>query len=74
MANVIIRPSLGLYFTEASRFNTIATLTNLAVSEHVHMRMLSEPDLVDHIALVINTEQYDIAMQFPALAQINLSN
>jgi hypothetical protein len=69
-----VESGAGLYFTEASRFNTIATLTNLAASERVRMRMLSEPDLVDHIALVAHTERSDVARQCSALALMNLSN
>ena len=69
-----IEAGAGLYMTEAARFNTIATLTNLAAAERVRMRMLGEPGLVDHIALVAHTERSDVARQCSALALMNLSN
>jgi hypothetical protein len=34
--------------TEAARFNTIATLTNLAALEENRMQMLHQPGLVDN--------------------------
>jgi hypothetical protein len=39
----------GLYMTEAARFNTIATLTNLAALEDNRMQMLQEPGLLDNV-------------------------
>mmetsp|Transcript_17132 Transcript_17132/g.25437 ORF Transcript_17132/g.25437 Transcript_17132/m.25437 type:complete len:650 (-) Transcript_17132:701-2650(-) len=64
----------GLYMTEAARFNTIATLTNLAAAEENRMLMLAEPSLVDNVARVVHNERSDVARQCSALAIMNLSN
>jgi hypothetical protein len=64
---------LGLYMTEAARFNAIAILTNLAAVEHNRMTMLSEPGLVDNIARVVHNERSDVARQCSALAIMNLT-
>jgi len=65
---------VGLYMTEASRFNAIAVLTNLTSVEKNRMLMLSEPGLVNNIARVVHNERSDIARQCSALAIMNLSN
>jgi len=49
---------VGLYMTEASRFNAIAVLTNLTSVEKNRMLMLSEPGLVNNIARVVHNERY----------------
>ncbi|KAL3808097.1 hypothetical protein ACHAXA_010809 [Cyclostephanos tholiformis] len=64
----------GLYMTEAARFNTIATLTNLAAHEANRMRMLQEPGLLDNICRVVHNERSDVPKQCSALAIMNLSN
>ena len=45
---------LGLHMTEASRFNAIATLTNLAAAEPNRMAMLAEPNLIDSVARIVH--------------------
>lgn len=65
---------VGLYMTEAARFNAIAILTNLAAVEKNRMIMLSEPGLVNNIARVVHNERSDVARQCVALAIMNLSN
>mmetsp|Transcript_24955 Transcript_24955/g.37315 ORF Transcript_24955/g.37315 Transcript_24955/m.37315 type:complete len:716 (-) Transcript_24955:1701-3848(-) len=65
---------VGLYMTEASRFNSIAILTNLAAVEKNRLIMLSEPGLVNNIARVVHNERSDVARQCSALAIMNLSN
>ncbi len=65
---------VGLYMTEASRFNAIAILTNLAAVEKNRLVMLSEPGLVNNIARVVHNERSDVARQCSALAIMNLSN
>jgi hypothetical protein len=65
---------MGLVMTEASRFNTIATLTNLAASEENRVTMLTTPGLVDNIARIVQNERSDVARQCSALALMNLSN
>lgn len=64
----------GLYMTEATRFNAIATLTNLAAAEENRMLMLNEPGLIENIARVVHHERSDMARQCSALAIMNLSN
>lgn len=64
----------GLVMTEAARFNTIATLTNLAAAEENRITMLTTPGLVDNIARVVQNERSDVARQCSALALMNLSN
>jgi hypothetical protein len=58
----------GLYMTEAARFNTIATLTNLAAHEPNRMPMLREPGLLDNICRVVHNERSDVPKQCSALA------
>ena len=65
---------VGLYMTEATRFNAIAILTNLAAVERNRLIMLSEPGLVNNIARVVHNERSDVARQCSALAIMNLSN
>mmetsp|Transcript_31715 Transcript_31715/g.67211 ORF Transcript_31715/g.67211 Transcript_31715/m.67211 type:complete len:869 (-) Transcript_31715:218-2824(-) len=64
----------GLYMTEAARFNTIATLTNLAALESNRMPMISEPGLIDNICRAVHNERSDVPKQCSALAIMNLSN
>ena len=64
----------GLYMTEAARFNTIATLTNLAALESNRMSMLLEPGLLDNICRAVHNEHSDVPKQCSALAIMNLSN
>mmetsp|Transcript_36780 Transcript_36780/g.51967 ORF Transcript_36780/g.51967 Transcript_36780/m.51967 type:complete len:510 (+) Transcript_36780:149-1678(+) len=64
----------GLVMTEAARFNTIATLTNLAAAEENRISMLTTPGLVDNIARIVQNERSDVARQCSALALMNLSN
>ena len=64
----------GLYMTEAARFNTIATLTNLAALEANRMPMLWEPGLLDNICRAVHNERSDVPKQCSALAIMNLSN
>ncbi len=64
----------GLYMTEAARFNTIATLTNLAALESNRMQMISEPGLIDNICRAVHNERSDVPKQCSALAIMNLSN
>ncbi|KAL9178326.1 hypothetical protein ACHAXT_001754 [Thalassiosira profunda] len=64
----------GLYMTEAARFNTIATLTNLAALEDNRMPMLREPGLLDNICRAVHNERSDVPKQCSALAIMNLSN
>ncbi len=64
---------LGLYMTEAARFNAIAILTNLAAVEQNRMLMLSTNGLVDNIARVVHNERSDVARQCSALAIMNLT-
>jgi len=54
--------------TEAARFNTIATLTNLAAHEANRMPMLREPGLLDNICRVVHNERSDVPKQCSALA------
>lgn len=63
-----------LVLTEAARFHTIATLTNLAAVEENRLTMLREPRLVENIALLVQNERADVAKQCSALALMNLSN
>lgn len=65
---------VGLVMTEAARFNTIATLTNLAAAEENRITMLAESSLVDNIARIVQNERSDVARQCSALALMNLSN
>ncbi len=65
---------IGLYMTEASRFNAIAAFTNLASVEKNRMIMLSEPGLVNNIARVVHNERSDVARQCSALAIMYLTN
>ena len=58
----------GLYMTEAARFNTIATLTNLAAHEANRMPMLHEPGLLDNICRAVHNERSDVPKQCSALA------
>ena len=58
----------GLYMTEAARFNTIATLTNLAAHEANRMPMLREPGLLDNICRAVHNERSDVPKQCAALA------
>lgn len=58
----------GLYMTEAARFNTIATLTNLAALENNRMPMLREPGLLDNICRAVHNERSDVPKQCSALA------
>ena len=58
----------GLYMTEAARFNTIATLTNLAAHEANRMPMLREPGLLDNVCRVVHNERSDVPKQCSALA------
>lgn len=58
----------GLYMTEAARFNTIATLTNLAAHEANRMPMLREPGLLDNICRAVHNERSDVPKQCSALA------
>jgi hypothetical protein len=64
----------GLYMTEAARFNTIATLTNLAALEENRMQMLQEPGLMDNVCRAVHNERSDVPKQCSALAIMNLSN
>jgi hypothetical protein len=64
----------GLYMTEAARFNTIATLTNLAALEGNRMQMLQEPGLLDNVCRAVHNERSDVPKQCSALAIMNLSN
>jgi len=64
----------GLYMTEAARFNTIATLTNLAALEANRMPMLREAGLLDNICRAVHNERSDVPKQCSALAIMNLSN
>jgi len=64
----------GLYMTEAARFNTIATLTNLAALETNRMPMLREVGLLDNICRAVHNERSDVPKQCSALAIMNLSN
>lgn len=64
----------GLYMTEAARFNTIATLTNLAAHEANRMRMLNEPGLLDNICRVVFNERSEVPKKCAALAIMNLSH
>jgi hypothetical protein len=64
----------GLYMTEAARFNTIATLTNLAALEDNRMQMLQEPGLIDNVCRAVHNERSDVPKQCSALAIMNLSN
>lgn len=64
----------GLVMTEAARFNTIATLTNLAAAEENRITMLTTVGLVDSIARIVQNERSDVARQCSALALMNLSN
>jgi hypothetical protein len=64
----------GLVMTEAARFNTIATLTNLAAAEENRIVMLTTRGLVDNIARIVQNERADVARQCAALALMNLSN
>ncbi|KAL3791020.1 hypothetical protein HJC23_003009 [Cyclotella cryptica] len=64
----------GLYMTEAARFNTIATLTNLAALEENRMPMLREPGLMDNVCRAVHNERSDVPKQCSALAIMNLSN
>ena len=64
----------GLYMTEAARFNTIATLTNLAALEDNRMQMLQEPGLMDNVCRAVHNERSDVPKQCSALAIMNLSN
>lgn len=65
---------VGLYMTEASRFNAIAVFTNLASVEKNRMLMLSEPGLADNVARVVHNERSDVARQCSALAIMYLTN
>jgi len=65
---------VGLIMTEAARFNTIATLTNLAAAEENRITMLTTPGLVDNIARIVQNERSEVARQCSALALMNLSN
>ena len=65
---------LSLVMTEAARFNTIATLTNLAAAEENRITMLTTVGLVDNIARIVQNERSDVARQCSALALMNLSN
>ena len=58
----------GLYMTEAARFNTIATLTNLAALETNRMPMLREVGLLDNICRAVHNERSDVPKQCSALA------
>lgn len=58
----------GLYMTEAARFNTIATLTNLAALETNRMSMLREAGLLDNICRAVHNERSDVPKQCSALA------
>lgn len=58
----------GLYMTEAARFNTIATLTNLAALENNRMSMLHETGLLDNICRAVHNERSDVPKQCSALA------
>lgn len=58
----------GLYMTEAARFNTIATLTNLAALEANRMPMLREVGLLDNICRAVHNERSDVPKQCSALA------
>ena len=58
----------GLYMTEAARFNTIATLTNLAALEANRMSMLHEAGLLDNICRAVHNERSDVPKQCSALA------
>ena len=62
------RSGAGLFMTEAARFNTIATLTNLAAHEANRMPMLREPGLLDNICRVVFNERSDLPKQCAALA------
>lgn len=64
----------GLYMTEAARFNTIATLTNLAALEENRMPMLRQPGLMDNVCRAVHNERSDVPKQCSALAIMNLSN
>lgn len=64
----------GLVMTEAARFNTIATLTNLAAAEENRIAMLTTRGLADNIARIVQNERSDVARQCAALALMNLSN
>jgi len=64
----------GLVMTEAARFNTIATLTNLAAAEENRITMLQTEGLVDNIARIVQNERSEVARQCSALAIMNLSN
>lgn len=63
-----------LVMTEAARFHTLATLTNLAASENNRRTLLQTPGLVDAIARVVPQERSDVARQCSALALMNLSH
>jgi hypothetical protein len=65
---------VGLVMTEAARFNTIASLTNLAAAEENRITMLTTPGLVDNVARIVQNERSDVARQCSALALMNLSN
>mmetsp|Transcript_28385 Transcript_28385/g.41945 ORF Transcript_28385/g.41945 Transcript_28385/m.41945 type:complete len:521 (+) Transcript_28385:276-1838(+) len=65
---------VGLIMTEAARFNTIATLTNLAAAEENRITMLTTPGLVDNVARIVQNERSEVARQCSALALMNLSN
>ncbi len=58
----------GLYMTEAARFNTIATLTNLAAFEANRMSMLHEAGLLDNICRAVHNERSDVPKHCSALA------
>lgn len=64
----------GIVMTEAARFNTIATLTNLAAAEENRITMLQTNGLVDNIARIVQNERSEVARQCSALAIMNLSN
>jgi hypothetical protein len=63
-----------LVMTEAARFNTIATFTNLAAAEENRITMLQTVGLVDNIARIVQNERSEVARQCSALAIMNLSN
>ena len=65
---------VGLYVNETSRFNALAVFTNLASVEKNRMIMVSEPNLLNNIARVVNNERSDVARQMSALAIMRLAD
>lgn len=64
----------GLLMTEATRFNAIAIITNLAHADGNKMYMIAQPGLVEHVSRVASSDHNDVARRCASLAIMNLSN